>query len=101
MSGYFLLLPCFIEIPVFNANSLDPDQTPRFAASDLGLDGLPMSYLWGARHKWVEELSMELKWTRSNVRTRARCSYTVHVCYNLQVTGHLKSSVRLCGKMNV
>ena len=29
-----LLLPCFIEIPVFNANGLDP-------ASDLGLDRLP------------------------------------------------------------
>ena len=26
-----------IEIPVFNANSVDPDQTPRSAASDLGL----------------------------------------------------------------
>ena len=31
----FLLLhvPCCIEIPVFNANSVDPDQTPHFAAS--------------------------------------------------------------------
>ena len=25
-SGYYLLLLCFIEIPVFNANSEDPDQ---------------------------------------------------------------------------
>ena len=25
-SGYFLLLLCFIGIPVFNANSVDPDQ---------------------------------------------------------------------------
>ena len=38
-----LLLPCFIEILVFNANSADPDQTPRFAASDLDLHRLPMS----------------------------------------------------------
>ena len=30
---------------VFNANSVDPDQTPRSAASDLGLDCLPMSLL--------------------------------------------------------
>ena len=51
MSGYFLLLsPCFIEILVFNANSVDPDQTPRSAtprsvASDLGLHSLPMSLL--------------------------------------------------------
>ena len=28
-SGQFLLSPCFIEITVFNANSVDPDQTPR------------------------------------------------------------------------
>ena len=31
------LLPCFIESPVFNANSVDPDQTPHSAASDMGL----------------------------------------------------------------
>ena len=48
-----LLLPCFIEIPVFNANSVDPDQTPRTASSDLGLHFLPMSHLWDARLKWV------------------------------------------------
>ena len=36
MSGYFLLLPCFIEIPVFNANSVDHDQTQCYVVSDLG-----------------------------------------------------------------
>ena len=36
VSGYFLI-SCFNEIPVFNANSVDADQTPRSAASDLGL----------------------------------------------------------------
>ena len=46
------LLPCYIEFPVHNANSVDPDQTPRSAASDLGLPCLPMSFfLWDARHK--------------------------------------------------
>ena len=29
----FLLLPYFIEIPVLNASSADPDQTPRSVAS--------------------------------------------------------------------
>ena len=48
-----LLLPWFTEIPVLNANSVDPDQTPRSAASDLGLHCLPMSRLWDARLKWV------------------------------------------------
>ena len=31
------------EVPVIYANSKDPDQTPRSAASDLGLYCLPMS----------------------------------------------------------
>ena len=43
-----------IEIPVNNANSKDPDQTPRSVASDLGLHCLHMSLLWDARLKWVK-----------------------------------------------
>ena len=39
---------------VFNANSVDPDQTPRSAASDLGLHCLPMSLLRNASLKWVK-----------------------------------------------
>ena len=34
---FFLLLPCFTEITVINANRVDPDQTPCSAASDLDL----------------------------------------------------------------
>ena len=34
MSGKFLFIPCFIEILICNANSVEPDQTSR---SDLGL----------------------------------------------------------------
>ena len=58
VSGNFLLLhvPCFIETHVCNANSVDPDQTPRSAASDLGLYCLPMSLLWDARNKWVNQI---------------------------------------------
>ena len=54
MSGKFLLLPWFTEIPVLHANSVDPDQSPRPVASDLGLYCLPMSILWDARLKWVK-----------------------------------------------
>ena len=32
----FIIL-CLTEIPVFNANSVDPDQAPSSVASDLGL----------------------------------------------------------------
>ena len=42
-----------MEIPVFIANSVDPDQTPRRAASDLRLHRLPMSLIWDAKIKWV------------------------------------------------
>ena len=48
-----LVLSFIIVIPVLNANSVDPDQTPRSVASDLGLHCLPMSLLWDARHKWA------------------------------------------------
>ena len=47
VSGYFLLLPCFIEIPVLNLNSVDPGQTPPYATSDLGQKCLPMSLFYG------------------------------------------------------
>ena len=49
-----LLLPCFIEIPVSNAKSIDPDQTPRSSVSDLDLHCLLMSLLWDAWHKCVK-----------------------------------------------
>ena len=40
-----------IEIPVFNPNSVDPDQTPRSAASDQDLHCLSISIIYAARHK--------------------------------------------------
>ena len=40
-----LLLLLLIEISVFNANRIDPDQTPRRVVSDLGLLCLPMSFI--------------------------------------------------------
>ena len=54
ISAKFLLSPCFIEIPVFNANDVDPDQMTHLAASNLGLHRLQMSLLCDARHKWVK-----------------------------------------------
>ena len=44
-------------MPVVNANSVDPDQTPRSVASGLGQHFLPLSHLWDARHKWVNILT--------------------------------------------
>ena len=45
VSGKFLLLPWFTETAVLHPNSVDPDQTPRSAASDQGLHCLPKSLL--------------------------------------------------------
>ena len=39
-----------------NANSVEPDQTPCSAASDLGLHCLPMSLLWDASLIWVNQI---------------------------------------------
>ena len=44
----------FFEIPLFHANSEDPDHRPRYAAFCLGLHCLLLSLLWDARLKWVK-----------------------------------------------
>ena len=41
----FINTVCFIEIPVFNANSVDPDQMLYSATSDLGLHYFPYTLL--------------------------------------------------------
>ena len=45
VSGLFLLISFITEIPVLNANSVDPDWTPHSVAYDLGQHHLPMSRL--------------------------------------------------------
>ena len=80
VSGQFLLLQCFIGMRVFHANSENPDQTPRSAASDLGLHCLPMSYLWDTGHKWVKA------WLYLIVIEVYTCSPWLHI----------STAVRLC-----
>ena len=46
---------CFTEIPVFNANSVDPDQMLHSVMSDLGLNYLPVTFLEVPRLKWVKD----------------------------------------------
>ena len=46
-TGPFPVEGVYIEIHVFNAKSVDPDQMLQ------GLHCLLMSILWHARHKWV------------------------------------------------
>ena len=40
-------------------NSSDPDQMLHFAASDLSLHCLPVSFSWETRHKWVNVMIEE------------------------------------------
>ena len=49
-----IIITMFLEISVVNANCINPDQTPRSAASDLGQHCLPMSVLWDTRHKLLK-----------------------------------------------
>ena len=53
--GNILLLPCFVEILELNAKSINPYQTLRSVASDLGLYCLPNTLLWNAGHKCVKD----------------------------------------------
>ena len=50
---YFFICILF-RIDILVANSEDPDQTPRSAASDLGLHCLPVSQKWDTRLIWVK-----------------------------------------------
>ena len=54
ISGKFLSIQSFIGVHVLNASSVDPDQTPISATSDLCLYCLLMSHFGNAGHKWVE-----------------------------------------------
>ena len=45
--GLFIWNHFYIKHCKFYANSEDPDQTPRVAASDLGLYCLPLSFISG------------------------------------------------------
>ena len=42
---------------ISKANSVDPDQTPHSADTDLGLQCSSKSLLWDARLKWVEAVA--------------------------------------------
>ena len=51
-------IPFSYHIPVFNANRVDPDQTPRSAASDLGIPCLPMCLFMG-REAYMSKIILE------------------------------------------
>ena len=52
-----LLLLCFIEILLFNANCVDPDQMLHSVAADLGLQFLSITLLGVSRLKCVKDIN--------------------------------------------
>ena len=50
--AFFILFK--FELNILQENSADPDQTPLYVASDLGLYCLPMSHIKDARLIWVK-----------------------------------------------
>ena len=62
-----------------NANSVNPDQTPRSAASDLGLYCLPMSILWDARLERVKGFLFKV-YNTQNVAKQHGLILCIEVC---------------------
>ena len=83
----------FIEILAFNADSVDPDPTPRSAASDPGLYCLPMSRLWDAKIKWIIFL-----YSSQFLTNTMRLNYykTIYVRFLSQVEEFLLQSDAYC-----
>ena len=55
----FIITMFYRKACCLNANTVDPDQTPRFAASDRDLHCLPVSLFWNARLKWVKKKEVD------------------------------------------
>ena len=93
VSGCFLSLSYFLEISELNANSVDPDQTLRSAASDLGLYCLPRSLLWDLRLKWV-------KWVMFVILSSA-CMNAFLFCFVFSTRMRLKHVKQICFQIDI
>ena len=60
VSGQFLLLLCFIEISIVNANIVDPDQRQQ-SAHLIWVCTVCQLTFWGSPEKWDKALS-QLQW---------------------------------------
>ena len=69
-------------------NSGDPDQTPRFAASDLGLHCLPITLLRVSRQQWVKgEPGLRIKMAPDEICVRWLMDSHLHVsAFGLTIT---------------
>ena len=60
LSKFWVLAHHLLLLPLFYANRVDPDQTPRSAASDPGLHCLAMPLKWDTSHILVNIFSFQL-----------------------------------------
>ena len=74
---------------IFKANSEDPDETPHYVASHLGLCCLTMSHLWDPRLKWVNRKPDCVCVFRMSIR------YTLYMEFrcSLYSKGHLREKM--------
>ena len=50
---FTLFFYSILDEKILLANNVDPDQTPHYVASNLGLHCLPLTLLWGSREEWI------------------------------------------------
>ena len=65
---------------IYNANIVYPDQTPLFAASDLGLHCLPVSFWWDARHVRVNAFAIFYR-PVNNIKVMLSRSFNLHTFF--------------------
>ena len=56
--SFITIITMFFKIPVVNVNSVDSDQMPHSAASDLGVHCLPLTLFGASRLSWVNVLCL-------------------------------------------
>ena len=78
------------------ANSGDPDQTPRSAASDLGLHYLPITLLWVSRLQWVKHADWIANWKRNRktikIKLCLHCNATCNA-YQFEYLGYIYNNI--------
>ena len=87
----------FIAIHALNANSVDRDQMPHFAASDLGLNCLPMCHLWDAMYTWVKGNGYTFR--VSNYQMSERTTKHIITRHTIRMTSSIKAQCKSAGNI--
>ena len=80
---FFMFILFRIEIPF--SKQWRPDQTSRSAASDLGLQWLPMSQKWDARLIWLNEASIRIFSESNSGNEHHQSHITLYLVYKTSI----------------